>query len=119
MLFDRPSTLRAQIGGSVYRVRFLGGCCGDEVVVEGVRLFPFTCGLLSDCDTGRGGSVSNSLSAILRFVELAYTSISGSCRRISPLGWLGRRVFGLTLKLRSLSLCDLLFGSLVDVLCES
>ena len=38
---------------------------------------------------------------------------------MSPLGWLGSRVFGLTLKLRSLSLCDSRSVSLVDVLCES
>ncbi len=34
-------------------------------------------------------------------------------------GWLGNRVFGLTLMLRSLSLCDLLCCSLREVLCES
>lgn len=41
------------------------------------------------------------------------------CAAILPGGWLGRRVFGLTLKLLSLSLCDLRCCSLVDVRCES
>jgi hypothetical protein len=45
----RPLTLCAQIGGSAYRVRFFGGCFGEEVedVREGIRLSPLTCVLIS------------------------------------------------------------------------
>lgn len=79
-------------------------------------LSPLTCGLISCSYIRRGSSTTAFRSSILRFAELYPFSDCGVT--ISPRGWLGRRVFGLTLMLRSLSLCDLLCCSLVEVLCE-